>query len=125
LALDLVQGLAFSADISAAIVLLAAAAWLLIRLARRRLPPAVPYVWRQGVANLHRPANQTMMVVLAIGFGAFLLATLFLIQQNLLKELDVSRGSDARPNFVFFDIQPRQHAAVDSMMRAAGVEPGP
>src|SRR5690606_20062306 len=122
---DWLQGLAFSVAIAAAIVLLAAAAWLLIRLARRRLPPAVPYVWRQGVANLHRPANQTMMVVLAIGFGAFLLATLFLIQQNLLKELHASRGSDARPNFVLFDIQPRQHAAVDSLMRAGGREPGP
>ena len=34
-----------------------------------------PYVWRQGLANLYRPANQTATVVLALGFGAFLLGT--------------------------------------------------
>ena len=46
-----------------------------------------PYVWRQGLANLHRPANQTTTVVLALGFGAFLLATLYLVQHNLLRQL--------------------------------------
>ncbi|HEU4827715.1 MAG TPA: FtsX-like permease family protein [Gemmatimonadales bacterium] len=122
---DLVHGLAFSGSIAGAIALLALAAWLLIRLARRRLPAGVPYVWRQGLANLHRPANQTMMVVLAIGFGAFLLATLFLVQQNLLNELDVSSGSEERPNFVFFDVQPDQHAPLDTILDAAGVDRAP
>lgn len=119
---DVRQGVAFTGSIAVAIALLAAAAWLLIRLARRRLPGTVPYVWRQGVANLHRPANQTMMVVLAIGFGAFLLATLFLVQQNLLSELDVTSGAAERPNFVFFDVQPDQHAPLDTILGAAGVE---
>jgi putative ABC transport system permease protein len=122
---NVMHGLAFSGSIAAAIALLAAAAWLLIRLARRRLPGTVPYVWRQGVANLHRPANQTMMVVLAIGFGAFLLATLFLVQQNLLSELDVSGESAERPNFVFFDVQPDQHAPLDTILDAAGIDRAP
>ena len=119
------HGLAFSGSIAVAISLLALSAWLLIRLARRRLPGRVPYVWRQGLANLHRPANQTMMVVLAIGFGAFLLATLFLVQQNLLNELDVSSDSAERPNFVFFDVQPDQYAPLDTLLDASGVERAP
>ncbi len=122
---DLIHGLAFSGSIAMAVALLGAAAWLLIRLARRRLPGTVPYVWRQGLANLHRPANQTMMVVLAIGFGAFLLATLFLVQQNLLNELDVSSDSAERPNFVFFDVQPDQYLPLDTILEAAAVDRAP
>ena len=42
--------------------------------ARRWLPRRAPYVFRQGVANLYRPANQTRSVVLALGFLLLLLA---------------------------------------------------
>lgn len=118
-------GLAFSASIAAALSVLGLAAALLVRLARRRLPRSVSYVWRQGVANLHRPANQTTMVVLAIGFGAFLLATLFLVQHSLLDELSLTGAGRARPNFVFFDVQSDQRAAVEAELRSAGVEPLP
>jgi putative ABC transport system permease protein len=71
-------------------------------------------VWRQGLANLHRPANQTTTVVLALGFGAFLLATLYLVQHNLLRQLDLS-GGKARPNLVVLDIQPDQLAPAESL----------
>ena len=118
-------GLAFSGAIGGAIALLALAAGLLVRLARVPLPAGFPYVWRQGVANLHRPANQTTMVVLAIGFGAFLLATLFLVQNSLLHELSLTDEGSARPNFVFFDIQRDQAAEVEATLREAGVEPLP
>jgi putative ABC transport system permease protein len=65
------------------------------------------------------------MVVLAIGFGAFLLATLFLVQQNLLNELDVSSDSAERPNFVFFDVQPDQFLPLDTILEAAAVDRAP
>ena len=118
------SGAVFSAGIGAAVALLWLAAWLLVRLARRRLPAAWPYVWRQGVANLHRPANQTTTVVLALGFGAFLLATLFLAQHNLLRELSLD-GPGGRPNFVFFDIQPPQLEPIEQALRAESVAPAP
>ena len=63
------------------------ASWALVRAARRWLPGGWPYLWRQGLSNLHRPSNQTVTVVLAIGFGAFLLGTLVLVQSNLLRQL--------------------------------------
>ena len=53
----------------------------------RWAPSRWPYVWRQGLANLQRPSNQTTTIVLAIGFGAFLLGTLLLVQANLLRTL--------------------------------------
>jgi putative ABC transport system permease protein len=60
-----------------------AAFGILIGLARagsaslRKLAPGVlSFTWRQGLANLHRPNNQTTAVMLAIGLGTFLLVTL-------------------------------------------------
>jgi putative ABC transport system permease protein len=98
-----------------------AALWLtslgLTRALRRWSPARWPYVWRQGLANLHRPANQTTTVVLALGFGAFLLATLYLVQHNLLRQLDLSGGKD-RPNLVVLDIQPDQLAPAESLFEA-------
>jgi len=113
------QGAIFAAGVAAALLVLWGASWTLIRGARRWLPGYWPYVWRQGVANLHRPSNQTTTVVLAIGFGAFLLGTLFLVQYNLLRTLRIT-GGPARPNVVLFDIQSDQLATVERETAAAG-----
>jgi putative ABC transport system permease protein len=113
------QGAAFSGGVAVALLVLWGAAWGLIRAARRWLPSRWPYLWRQGIANLHRPYNQTTTVVVAIGFGAFLLGTLFLTQYNLLRTLRLTGGAE-RPNLVLFDIQPDQRAEVERELAAAG-----
>jgi putative ABC transport system permease protein len=118
------QGSMFAGAVGVALLILWAAAWLLIRAMRRWLPAGWPYVWRQGLANLHRPANQTVTLVLAIGFGAFLLGTLYLIQHNLLRQLRLT-GGPARPNLVLFDIQPDQLPGVQQELRAAGLPQTP
>jgi putative ABC transport system permease protein len=113
------QGAIFSAGVAAALLVLWGASWGLIRAARRWVPATWPYVWRQGVASLHRPTNQTTTVVLAIGFGAFLLSTLFLVQYTLLRTLRVT-GGPARPNLLLFDIQPDQLATVEQETAGGG-----
>ena len=80
------DGAVFAVGIGLALLLLWLAARALIGGVRRWFPSRLPYLWRQGLANLYRPANQTVTVVLALGFGAFLLATLYLVQDNLLRE---------------------------------------
>jgi putative ABC transport system permease protein len=67
--------------------------------ARRRA-----FTTRQGIANLHRPRNQTAAVTMSLGFGVFLVATLWVVQQNLLSWLEPDTGGP-QPNLVFFDIQ--------------------
>ena len=114
------QGAVFAAGIGVALLLLWLASWALIRAARRWLPPRWPYLWRQGFSNLHRPANQTATVVLAIGFGAFLLGTLLLVQYNLLRQLQLS-GGPQRPNLVLFDIQRDQMATVERALAESGL----
>jgi len=114
------QGAIFAAGVAAALLVLWAASWALVHVARRWLPSGWPYLWRQGLSNLHRPSNQTVTVVLAIGFGAFLLGTLVLVQLNLLQQLRLT-GGPARPNLVLFDIQPDQLSAVRRELRDAGL----
>jgi len=114
------QGAIFAGAVGVALLILYGAAWILIRGMRRWLPAGWPYVWRQGMANLHRPANQTVTLVLAIGFGAFLLGTLYLVQHNLLAQLRQT-GGPARPNLVLFDIQPDQLPGVERELRGAGL----
>ena len=51
------QGAIFSGAVGVALLVLWVASWALIRAARRWLPGGWPYVWRQGLANLHRPVE--------------------------------------------------------------------
>ena len=90
---------------------------LLMGTVRRFFPAGWGYVWRQGLANLYRPQNQTLTLVTSIGLGTFLLATLFLTQAMLLGRVQIaSQGKQA--NLVLFDIQPEQRAGVERLLRA-------
>jgi putative ABC transport system permease protein len=113
------QGFIFTAGIAGSLALLGASAWLLTFLARKSTRMRWPYVVRQGIANLHRPANQTHSVVIALGFGAFLVSTLYLVQANLLKRFDAT-ATASRGNVLFFDVQDDQRTGVDSLIRAGG-----
>ena len=113
------RGVLVAGGIGLALILLWASASVLIVVARRLGTTRLPYLARQGVANLYRPANQTRSVVLALGFGAFLVSTLYLVQANLLNQFEISADA-ARGNLVFFDIQDDQRVAIDSIVRAAG-----
>lgn len=112
----------FTATLSAALAVLFLAATGLTRAVRRFTPAGLPYVWRQGLANLHRPANQTRTVVLALGFGAFLQGTVLVVQQNLLRDLDSGGASADRPNLAFIDVQTDQRAGIEALARARGAE---
>jgi putative ABC transport system permease protein len=116
-------GLAFAVAIGTATLALWLTARALTAAARRFFPRRTPYVVRQGIANLFRPQNQTVPVILAVGFGVFLLGTLRLVQDNLLGWLAFETDGP-RPNFVVFDIQPEQADGVrDLLADAAGTPP--
>ena len=108
-----------SVGIAAVLVVLLLSAIVLSGIARRVLRAGWPYVVRQGVANLYRPANQTRAVVLSLGFGAFLITTLYLVQANLLRQFDLTTSA-ARGNLLFFDVQDDQAGGVESIVRQAG-----
>ena len=115
------QALSMSAATGVAILALGASAALLSWAARKGLRTGWPYVVRQGVANLYRPGNQTRAVILALGFGAFLVSTLYLIQHNILRRFTTA-AAESRGNVVFFDVQQDQAAGLDSIVRSRGNE---
>jgi len=117
---DLRDGAIFTAGAGVVLLALWLAALGLIRGVRRWFPAGLPYLVRQGLANLYRPANQTVTVVLSLGFGAFLLSTLFLVQHNLLREFRIDGAGGTRPNLMFFEIQPDQAAGVTEVLAQAG-----
>ncbi len=110
-----------SAGIAAVLAVLIASASALSWVARRTLRAGWPYVMRQGVANLYRPANQTRAVVLSLGFGSFLLSTLYLVQSNLLGDLR-RISAESRGNLILFDVQADQVSGVDSIVRASATQ---
>lgn len=85
--------------------------WLISRLSiyliRKYFPSKFSFIWRQSLANLFRPNNQTSILIVVIGLGAFLISTLYLIQNSLLEQVEFV-GSDGRSNTVIFDIQSHQ-----------------
>jgi putative ABC transport system permease protein len=115
------RGIGFTVAIAGAIGILWASAAGLSWAARRLIRPSWPFPLRQGIASLYRPGNQTRAVVLALGFGVFLMGTLYQIQSNILRSLDLRMG-EARANVVFFDVQDNQQPGVDSIIHAAHEE---
>jgi putative ABC transport system permease protein len=113
------QGLWISVATGGAILILSLGAAFLSYIARKTLRSGWRYEVRQGVANLYRPANQTRSVTLSLGFGAFLITTLYLVQTNLLQQFNVSMDA-SNANLVFFDVQEDQRVAIDSLIRAGG-----
>jgi putative ABC transport system permease protein len=113
------RGIGFSVAIVLAVGALFGTAVLLSVLARTLVRPRWPFVLRQGIASLYRPGNQTRSVVLSLGFGVFLMSTLYQVHHSLLKTLDV-KLTQARANLVFFDVQQDQETGIDSIIRAKG-----
>jgi putative ABC transport system permease protein len=113
------EGLWLSLATSAVVAVLAASASILTFVARHSMRDRWSYVIRQGIANVYRPANQTRAVILSLGFGAFLLTTLYVVQQNLLKTLALD-ASASGANLLFFDVQDNQVGPIDSLITARG-----
>jgi putative ABC transport system permease protein len=113
-------GLWFAAGVAIAFGLLAAVAKGLTALLRKIIPGYLPFPWRQGLAGLHRPNNQTTAVMLAIGLATFLLVTLYIIRYQLVRQV-AERGGDGEPNLVLFDVQRDQRQGVAQLLRSLDI----
>lgn len=114
------EGLGFAGGLLAAFLGLAGMARLAIALARRLRLARWPFVFRQGLANVHRPNNRTLLLVMSLGLGTFLLVTLRMVETTLLREL-ISGRESGRANAILFDIQPDQKADLENWVRSLGL----
>ena len=107
----------FTSGVLAGFIALAALAYAMMWLARRYFPSSWSYLWRQGFANLFRPNNQTLILVVSIGLGTAFICTLFFVQDILINRVTRS-SSKNQPNMVLFDIQSNQKQAVADLTKS-------
>lgn len=117
----LTHGVITALAIGLVFVLLATVARLMMWGTRLLIRQGWSFEWRQGVANIHRPFNQTTVLLLALGLGTFLLCTLALTQDNVLRQFSRS-DQDGQPNLILFDVQPDQVEAVARELTEQGLE---
>ncbi len=97
----------FTLGLIVATLILVGVGRLIIWGVRKYFPTGSSFIVRQGLANLYRPNNQTLILVITIGLGTALITTLLLSQDLLLDKVKLS-SSENQPNMVLFDIQSDQ-----------------
>jgi putative ABC transport system permease protein len=107
-------GVVFLLGLGLTALLLYAAAWLLIFLVRRARGLGT-FAVRQAVNSMHRPGNQTRVIVMAVGLGAFLVLSVQSLQTSLLDEFDVARRGSL-PSMYLIDVQRDQVEGVRQLV---------
>jgi putative ABC transport system permease protein len=113
-------GLGYAGGVAVVFGVLALVSWGIVTGVRRFFPSSWSYPWRQGLANLYRPQNQTTVLMLALGLGTFLIVSLFLVQRTLLEQIKVA-GGEGRPNLVLFNVQNDQVEGVKDIVTSEGL----
>ena len=114
-------GLGFSAALFVAFGLLALTALGLMAAAKRYFPRRWPFEWRQGVGNLYRPNNRTLLLVFSLGLSTFLLLGMYLTKDVLLRQFSAQGDAATQPNLIFFDIQGEQKEPIAEAVRGHGM----
>ena len=97
----------FTTGIIIAFFILTLIAQGLMKLARLIIRNSWSYLWRQGFANLYRPNNQTIILIVSIGLSTTFICTLFFIQSMLVRQVSISATTNSA-NMILFDIQREQ-----------------
>jgi len=107
-------GLIFLAGLAVTAGILQLAAMLLIWMVRRakRFPS---FALRQAINSLHRPGNQTRVIVTVVGLGVFLIIATRSVQSNLMNEFDIGRRGKL-PNLFLIDIQKDQQQGLQELI---------
>jgi len=109
-------GLGFAVGLAVALGSLALVALGLLRLVRRFFPKSSTFAFRHALSNLFRPNNQTQVLMVTIGLGGFIIATLNIVQHSLLGQVEFTGGKN-ESNTILFDIQPSQKDGVVKLIQ--------
>ena len=109
------RALALTGCLGVAFLFLVGIARGFVALTRRIVRPSWPYLLRQGISNLHRPHNQTLLFLLSLGLGTFLLLTILLTRDVLLARINIASTGDS-PNIYLLDVQPDQVEGVAALL---------
>ena len=116
-----VNGIIFTIGICITFAIMAGVTNLFIRLIKKFFPSSWGYTKRQSLLNLFRPNNQTMVLVLAIGLGTFLISTLYFTKDILLAKTSIeNKKTDA--NIILMDVQSNQELALLNNFKSKNLE---
>jgi len=106
-----ISGLMFTGGLLLALGGLTLVAVLLLFTLRKYFPKNGTFIMRHAMSNLFRPNNQTRVLVITIGLGAFIITTLNITQHSILNQVEF-QGNENESNTILFDIQPSQKEGV-------------
>ena len=112
--------LSFVGGILVTFSILAGVSILFMRLIKRYFPKSWSFAARQSLLNLYRPNNQTVVLILAIGIGTFLISTLYFTKDFLLAKTSFEASAES-PNLILFDVQTDQRDAVTNTITPKGL----
>jgi putative ABC transport system permease protein len=99
-------GALFLGGLVAAVLSLAMATWMVLRIIKVWRPPG-PLIVRHALANLLRPGSQSVNITIAIGIAVMVVVTVSLVERSLLQQVGEKRPTQS-PSFFFIDIQADQ-----------------
>jgi putative ABC transport system permease protein len=91
--------------------ILAGIANLFMKSIKKYFPTSWGFVALQSLLNLFRPQNQTLILILAIGVGTFLISTLYFTKDVLLAQASLESNAK-NPNMILLDVQTEQKDSV-------------
>jgi putative ABC transport system permease protein len=114
------MGAYFIGGLVLALLVLALAAWLLLRGLRwflKNSPLRLPVALRHGMANLYRPGNHAASVLVALGIGVMFTLTIYLVQRSLLVEV-AGAAPPGAPNVFLINVTSRERDALAQFLEA-------
>lgn len=84
--------------------------WLVRRVGHLRSFPL-----KQAINSLHRPGNQTRVIVMVVGLGVFLVISIQSVQANLVREFSAALEGNL-PNMFLIDVQTDQAEPLAQMV---------
>ncbi|HEY9169008.1 MAG TPA: FtsX-like permease family protein [Lutibacter sp.] len=112
--------LAFVGGILITFSILAGIANLFMKSIKKYFPTSWGFVARQSLLNLFRPQNQTLILILAIGVGSFLISTLYFTKDVLLAQASLESNAK-NPNMILLDVQTEQKDSVANTINSKGL----
>ncbi|HMG91745.1 MAG TPA: FtsX-like permease family protein [Chryseolinea sp.] len=112
---NLMTGVFFFLGLAAALGCLTVVAMALLFLVRRFFPTGAGFILRHSLSSLFRPNNQTRVLLVTIGLGAFIISTLNIVEESMLGQVEFT-GQSNQSNTILFDIQPGQKDGVIKLM---------
>ncbi len=117
---DLLRSLFFVVGLLVVFLILTTVARIFMAMLKRFFPYSWGFVPRQSLKNLFRPQNQTLVLVLSIGIGTFLISTLYFTKDMLLEKAAIEDSANSA-NMILMDIQSQQMEAVSGTIEASGL----